>query len=384
MLMQKDSSSSRLSLVPESVTLRLLDRIHELRKKGKKVILLNKGEPENPPPYASEFTKMALDQGLVHMPPISGLPELAEAIAETLSEDDKQIQLEPRSEIVITPGSKFAAFIAVASVIEQGDEVILPDPIFPPLRDMVTVLGGKAVQVKLDEDSNFELDVGTLERSITERTKMIILNYPNSPTGASIGEKQLRNVLEIARQKKIIVLADEIYEKIIFEKKHTHVLSFSDYREITMMTSGFTKTYGMSGWRIGYLITNQRLAQRALTVLRNSTTFCPAFTQKAAEMVMRDPRTKDFIGRNLRDYREKRDFLLKEFRSIDGMNVVTPDGSFYLFPSIAGTRVPSSSVFAEKLLSDYGVAVLPGNAFNPWWDDHLRISCNGRHRICRG
>ena len=367
--------SSRLSSVPDSVTLKLLDRIHELRRQGRKVILLNKGEPENPPPFATEFTKRALDDGLIHMPPTAGLPELTEAIAETLVEDDNKIQIDPKSEIIVTPGSKFAAFIGVASILEQGDEVILPDPIFPPLRDMVTVLGGRAVQVKLEEGKNFELNVAKIEEKITPRTKMIILNYPNNPTGISIDRKKLLDVLEVARERNLVVLADEIYEKIVFEKPHAHILSFTDYGERTMMTSGFTKTYGMSGWRLGYLVTSKELAGRALKVLRNSTTFVPAFIQKAGAMVMRDPRTKDFIRENLNNYKQKRDLLLKEFRSIPGMTVVTPGGSFYLFPSIAGTPLRSSSVFAERLLADYGVAVLPGSAFNPWWDDHMRISC---------
>lgn|SRR5487761_370997 len=367
-------NNARIDTVPESVTLKLLDRIQELRAKGKKIILLNKGEPENPPSYAVELTKKALDDGNIRMTSTSGLLELRQAVAKVLEDDDPAIRVDPSSEIIITPGSKFAAFLGVASTVQEGDEVLLPDPIFPPLRDIVSILGGKPIEVRLDEKDGFHHYFEKFEAKITKKTKMIVINYPNNPTGATLEKRDIERLLEIAEEHDLLVLADEIYEKIVFDTAHKHILSFPEYRKRTMMTSGFTKTYGMGGWRLGYLVTNQQLAERALKVLRNSITFMPAFVQKAGALVMGDPRSRLFISQNLETFRIKRDYFVKELNKISGISVVPPAGSFYLFPNISGLGI-SSATLAEKLIVEEGIAVLPGNAFNPWWDDHIRISC---------
>lgn len=365
------STSSRVRSLPTSPILKVIDLAKELERKGEKIIHFEKGEPEfRTPEHILKAIKDALDGGYTKYMPSQGLLELREAIAQKL--EDEGIGTDPRSEILVTPGGKHALYLAITSLLEEGDEVLIPEPFFPAYRDITLIAGGQPMFVPFKEEDSFQLPREDLASRVTKRTKMMILNYPGNPTGWVPSRQELGEILDVAVDNDIFVLSDEIYERFVFDGlEHHHALSFDDAREHVVMLNSFSKTYGMTGFRLGYIVAEKDLISQMLKHQQNSITCVSGFIQMAGIAALRGP--QGFIEEKVETYRRRRDYAVDRLNKIDGVSCTKPRGAFYVFPNISRLGV-SSEELADRILREAGVATVPGTALGDSWDTHLRIS----------
>lgn len=352
--------SSRLDQVEESATLRIADLTNELKKKGKDILSFSLGEPDfNTPQHIIDAAKKALDSGKTHYAPSLGIPELRDAIAEKLRNENK-IDVTSKT-VMVTPGAKQAIFELCFSLLEEGDEVILLEPAWVSYDACIKMSGAKTVWVKSNEDGSIPQD---FSRHITRKTRLIILNSPNNPSGAVMDTKDLKMVADIASDSDIFVLSDEIYEKIIYDTKHVSIGSMIPERTITV--NGFSKAYAMAGWRIGYVTAPKPVFQNMVKVQQHTISSPTTFAQYGALAALTGP--QDCVERMCSQFKARRDMVVKGLRDI-GLECMTPGGAFYAWPRVEG----NSETMAEKFL-DAGVGLTPGSAFGPDSNDHLRMS----------
>ena len=352
--------SSRLDQVEESATLRLADMTNELKKQGKDIISFNLGEPDfNTPKHIIEAAKKAMESGKTHYAPAAGIPELREAIASKFKKDNK-LDVTAK-DVLVTPGAKQAVFYTCFGLLEEGDEAIVFDPGWVSYDACVKLSGGKTVWVKSNEDGSVPHD---LAKYVTKKTKLIIINSPNNPSGAVLGTKDLKLVADIAKDNNINVLSDEIYEKIVYDVKPVSIGTMIPERTITI--NGFSKAYAMAGWRIGYVTAPKPLFQNFLKLQQHTVTSPTTFVQFGALAAMTGP--QDSVEDMCRQFKIRRDFVISGFREM-GLKCEMPQGAFYAWPKVDG----SSEKWAEKFL-EAGVGLTPGSAFGPNSDDHLRMS----------
>ena len=352
--------SSRLDQVEESATLRLADLTNELKKQGKDIISFNLGEPDfNTPAHIIEAAKKAMESGKTHYAPAAGLPELREAIASKFKKDNA-LDVTAK-DVLVTPGAKQAVFYTCFALLESGDEAIVFDPGWVSYDACIKLSGGKTVWVKSNDDGSIPRD---LSKFVTKKTKLIIINSPNNPSGAVLGKKDLELVADIAKDRGIYVLSDEIYEKIIYGVKPTSIGTMIPERTITI--NGFSKAYAMAGWRIGYLSAPKPVFKDFLKLQQHTVTSPTTFVQYGALAALTGP--QDSVGEMCRKFRERRDMVISGFREM-GLKCEMPEGAFYAWPKVEG----SSEKWAEKFL-EAGVGLTPGSAFGPQSDDHLRMS----------
>ncbi len=362
--------AKRMSRLGTESAFEVLARAKALEAQGKEVIHLEIGEPDfDTPDNIREAAVKAIWDGYTHYGPAQGLPELREAIARVVGKE-KGIEVSP-DEVVVTPGAKPIMFFAMLALVDEGDEVIYPNPGFPIYESVIEFLGAKAVSLKLEEEREFRFDAQELLKLVTPKTKMIIINSPQNPTGGVLSLKDLEAIAEVARKHNIWVLSDEVYSKILYEGQHVSIASLPGMREHTIVLDGYSKTYAMTGWRLGFGIMPKELAA-ALTQLQINATSCTcSFTQVAGiEGITGD---QSAAQKMVEEFRRRRDVIVEGLNNIPGIKCLNPKGAFYVFPNIQGTGLNSSEL-SDLLLNEAGVAVLPGTAFGKFGEGYLRLS----------
>ncbi|CAN5862520.1 pyridoxal phosphate-dependent aminotransferase [soil metagenome] len=345
-------------------------RARALEATGRDVIHLEIGEPDfDTPQNIRAAAKQALDDGWTHYGPALGLPQLREAIANDASRR-KRFPVDPAN-VVVTPGAKPIMFIALMALVEPGDEVIYPDPGFPIYESMTRYAGGTPVPIGLRMENDFRMDPAEIRQKVTDRTRLIIFNSPHNPTGAVLSEEDVRAIADIARERDITVLADEIYGRIVYEGEHHSIAAQPGMPERTIVLDGFSKTFAMTGWRLGYAIVPPALLDAYSKLIINSVSCTSSFSQIAAAEALTGPQAA--VDAMLEEFRVRREMVVEGLNRIPGFRCAEPAGAFYVFPSVADTGL-SGAALAERLLYDGGVCVLAGTAFGQVGRDHLRIS----------
>lgn len=353
-----------------SATVALPDKARALRQAGVDVIDLSEGEPYfDTPEKIKVAAKEALDEGFVHYISSAGLKELRQAIAEKLKTENKIDVKE--SEVIVTVGAKQALFTAFLTVLNPGDEVLIPEPGYVSYQAMVIVPGGKPVSVSLLETRDFRLDEEEIKEKITEKTKVVILNSPNNPVGAVFPKEDLKMIADVAKDHNLLVITDEIYEKIIYDEvRHYSIASFPEMKDRTITINGFSKAYSMTGWRLGYVAANKEIIDNMLKVQQHSVTHPTSFVEKAGIVALRE--CEEEVKSMVKAYKERRDYFVNELNKIDKLSCWLPKGAFYAFPKIVETKLCSEE-FAEYLLKEAQVLAVPGTAFGDLGRGYMRM-----------
>ena len=345
-------------------------RARDLEATGRDVIHLEIGEPDfDTPANIRAAAQRALDDGWTHYGPALGLPVLREAIA--LDASRRKRFPVSAEQVVVTPGAKPIMFYAIMALIDEGDEVIYPDPGFPIYESMARFVGATAVPLPLRQKHEFRLDPDELGRLVSPRTRMIIFNSPANPTGGVIPRDELERIAAIAIEHDLVVLADEIYGRIVYEGEHISIASLPGMAERTIVLDGFSKTYAMTGWRLGYAILPERLVTPFSKLIINSVSCTSAFSQIAAAEALLGP--QDEVEAMVREFGARRELVVDGLNAIPGFDCLRPQGAFYVFPDVSGTGLTGAEL-ADKLLYEAGVSVLAGTAFGQVGRDHVRIS----------
>jgi aspartate/methionine/tyrosine aminotransferase len=349
----------------------VLAKAKKLEAQGKDIIHLEIGEPDfDTPKNVINAGINALSSGHTHYTPASGIPELREAIA-THVRSYKNVPATVE-DIVVVPGGKPIMFFTILAMINPGDEVIYPNPGFPIYESVIKYSGGKAVPIPLREENQFRLDVKELASLITPKTKMLILNSPQNPTGGYLNKEDIEAVADIVRDKNIFVLSDEIYDRMIYsDEKPLSIASLPGMKDWTIILDGFSKAYAMTGWRIGYGVMHKELAARITQLMINSNSCTAAFTQMAALEALTGP--QDEVINMVAEFKKRRDIMVNGLNSIEGISCLSPAGAFYVFPNIQSFG-KSSKEIADYLLNEAGVACLGGTAFGSYGEGYLRLS----------
>lgn len=369
--MMRPPIAKRMEFLGTETAFEVLARAKALERQGKEIIHLEIGEPDfDTPRNIKEAAIRALNAGFTHYVPAAGIPELREAIAEHISET-RNIDVDP-DEVVVTPGAKPIMFFSVLACVNPGEEVMYPDPGFPIYSSVVNFVGAKPVPIPLREENDFRVDVEHLRKSITNKTRMLILNYPENPTGGILTHSDLETIAEaLAERDDIIVLSDEVYNSIIYEGKHESLASLPGMKEKTIILDGFSKRYAMTGWRLGYGVMRRELAERVTQLMINSNSCTCAFVQMAGVEALKGP--QDEVERMVAEFRRRRDVIVSGLNKMRGISCREPKGAFYVFPNITGTGMDCRRL-ADYLLSEAGVAVLPGTSFGDFGEGYLRLS----------
>jgi len=337
------------------------------------VIRLELGEPDfETPKFIREAAKKAMDKGYTHYTAIAGIPELREAIAEKLREENG-IEADPEKEILVTCGGYHAIFAIFNVLLNPGDEVILTDPAWSAYYSVAKFVNAKIIYCPLHEDRGFKPDVGELENKITDKTKLIVLNTPQNPTGAVLDRKTLEEIADIIGKRNVILLSDEVYEKIIFDgEKHFSIASIPDVREKVITVFSFSKTYAMTGWRVGYVIANSTFTEHLKKVVSISTVCASSIAQYAALAALKGP--QDAVREMVKEYGNRRNLIVSELNKINGVKCFKPKGAFYVFPDFSKISKDSMSL-AMYILEKARVVTVPGVIFGPEiGEGHLRMS----------
>jgi aspartate aminotransferase len=355
-----------------SGTVEVSDKVREMKRKGIDIIHFGSGDPDfDTPAHIREAAEKALRDGLTHYVESRGILELREAISEKLARENG-ITADPGSEIIVTPGGKHAVFCSILTLCNPGDEVIILDPSYVSYEPCVQIAGAHPVKVPLKEERHFRVTSEEIEKIITPRSKGIIVNSPNNPTGAVFEEKEIRAIASIAQKHDLFVISDEVYETLIFDgKRNLSIGSLPGMAERTITVNAFSKTYAMTGWRLGYFAGPKPIMSEAFKVYQHSMTCAPSFIQKAGVAALRGP--QEPVRQMAAEFERRRNILAQEFAKIPGLTFVEPEGTFYIFPNISFTRLGSVD-FAHFLLEAGRVAVTPGIGFGEAFDGYVRIA----------
>ncbi len=365
-----ESISSRIAKVNPSLTLAVTNQAKAMIAKGEEVYALAGGEPEvDTPDYIKAAAIQAIQEGRTKYTPAGGILELREAIAAKLMVDNN-LEFDAK-QICLTAGAKMACFNAILAVVEEGDEVIIPSPYWVSYPEMVRLAGGVPVVVETMESTGWKMTAQQFEEAMTPATKMVILNSPGNPTGAVYTERELREIGDIALGEEIVILSDEIYEKLIYgDAKHVSIASLSDdLRDLTITVNGFSKCYSMTGWRLGYTAAPKAFADAIDKIQNHTVSNATTFAQYGALAALQGDQT--FIEDLRGEYDVKRQFMLARLKAISNIRVVEPQGAFYFFVYTGSMGLKSLNL-CDKLLSRYKVAAVPGVAFG--YDEGIRLS----------
>jgi aspartate aminotransferase len=350
-----------------------------LEAQGRHIVHLEIGEPDfDTPGNIREAAKKALDDGWTHYGPPLGQPKLREAIAQE-SMRFRGIEVDPAN-VVVTPGAKPIMYYAILALVDEGDEVIYPDPGFPIYESMTRFTGGTPVPYALREENDFRLDPDELRSLVTPKTKMIIFNSPHNPTGGVLAREDIEAIADIARENdNITVLADEIYGRGVFEGEHVSIASLPDMMDRTIILDGFSKAWAMTGWRLGFAVLPPALVDPFSKLIINSVSCTSSFEQIAAVEALNGP--QDEVARFLEEFRARRQIVVDGLNAIPGIRCRMPHGAFYVFPNVSGTGMNGTEM-ADRLLYEGGVCTLSGTAFGQVGKDHIRISyANSRENL---
>jgi aspartate aminotransferase len=362
--------AGRMSRLGTETAFEVLNRARALEKQGKEIIHLEIGEPDfDTPANVVQAGVEALHKGWTHYGPAAGLPELRQAIAEYVSRT-RNIQVSSE-EVVVVPGGKPIIFFMMLALIEAGDEVIYPNPGFPIYESMVHYSIGKAIPIPLREDRDFSIDTKELASLISDKTKLIILNSPHNPTGGVLTKKDIFEIAEAIGDRNIMILSDEIYSRLIYDGESFSIMSVPGFKERTVLLDGFSKTYAMTGWRLGYGVMRPDLAVSISRLVTNSTSCTASFTQIAGIEALRGDQSS--VDKMNAEFRLRRDAFVAGLNEIKGFSCRIPKGAFYAFPNITKTGWPAKKL-ADALLDQAGVACLSGTAFGEYGEGYLRFS----------
>ncbi len=369
-MIELDAVAVRALRLEPSPTLSIAEKARRLQAQGHKIVKLDIGEPDfDTPSFIVEAAIEALKSGATHYTSSRGIPELRHAISEFYGRV-LNVDVDPERELIVTPGSKFALYSAIQIIVDEGDEVIILTPAWPTYKSCVKLAGGRIIEVPCM--SSGRLDEELLKESITSRTKLLIVNSPNNPTGEVLPPSDLKILVDLAQDHDFFIISDEVYRFIVYDEvKPYTMLSFPEIRDKLVVVDGFSKTWAMTGWRLGFAVAPSELI-RYMNMMQQNATTCPtSFVQYAAIKALSEP--LDSIKYMIDEYNRRRLYIVNELNSVDGIKCNLPKGAFYVFPDISGLSIDSEQ-FAEKLLTKAHVCVLPGISFGLGGEHHIRIS----------
>jgi aspartate aminotransferase len=362
--------ATRMARLGTETAFEVLVKAKALEAQGRDIIHLEIGEPDfDTPSNIVEAGCDALRKGFTHYGPSAGMMELREVIAQHVSET-RRVNVTP-DEVVVVPGGKPIIFFSILALAEDGDEIIYPNPGFPIYESMINYVGAKGVPIRLREELEFRLDVDELASMINERTKLLILNSPQNPTGGVLTKEDIASIARAIGDRNIMVLSDEIYSRLIFEGEHHSIMSIDGMKERTILLDGFSKTYAMTGWRMGYGVMRADLATHISRLMTNSNSCTASFTQIAGIEALCG--SQDVVDAMRAKFQKRRDVMVAGLNKIKGFSCRVPHGAFYVFPNITKTGWPSKKL-ADALLEDARVAALSGTAFGDFGEGYLRFS----------
>ncbi len=362
--------ANRMSRLGTETAFVVLARAKELEIKGKEIIHLEIGEPDfdTPRNIIDEAIK-ALNNHWTHYGPSAGLDVLRKAIVDEIKRT-RGMTIKPEN-VVVTPGGKPIMFFSILALVNEGEEVIYPNPGFPIYESIINFIGAKPVAVRLREENQFRLDVDELKSLVTSKTRMIIINSPHNPTGSMLDYDDLRQIAELAIERDIYVLSDEIYGRTTYDAKHHSILTFAGMPERTVLLDGFSKTYAMTGWRLGYGVMPEDLAVQVAKLQTNCNSCTASFSQIAGVEALRGDQSE--VNRMVAEFRKRRDVIVNGLNKIRGFSCLMPQGAFYVFPNVTKLGLKSSEL-ADRLLHEAGVAALSGTSFGAYGEGYLRFS----------
>lgn len=362
--------AKRLQGVRGEGAFEVLVKARELERQGRSIVHMEIGEPDFPTPaHIIEAGKNALDAGYTKYGATQGDPELREVIAKYLS-DTRGIEVGPQN-VVVTPGGKPNLFFPLVALLEPGDEALYPNPGFPIYESVIRLCGATPVPLPLVEERGFSLDLDMLRDGLSDRTKLLILNSPQNPTGGVIPEADIRAIADMVRDRDIIILADEIYSRIYFEEKPFSITSLPGMLEKTILLDGFSKTYSMTGWRMGYAAMPKWLVDAVCLLMVNCVSHTASFTQRAGIAALTGP--QDAVDTMVAEFKKRSEVIVNGLNAIPGFRCTKTGGAFYAFPNISETGI-SSKELADRILKEAGVACLDGASFGKYGDGYLRFS----------
>jgi aspartate/methionine/tyrosine aminotransferase len=362
--------AQRMSRLGTESAFEVLAKARALERQGKHIIHLEIGEPDFPSPrHVIEAGKQALDEGWTKYGPTPGFPEFREIIAQYVSRT-RGIPVSVEN-VCVVPGGKPIMTLSMTALLEPGDEVIYPDPGFPIYASVINFLGATPVPIPVVESRGFSFDLDALAARLSARTKLVILNSPANPTGGVIARDDLAAIADMLRDRDVMILSDEIYSRIWYETQPVSITAFAGMAEKTIILDGFSKTYSMTGWRLGYGVMPAWLAEAVNLLTVNSNSCTASFTQRAGMAALEGP--QDCVNEMVAEFRRRRDVMVAGLNRIPGFRCALPAGAFYAFPNITGTGL-SSRDLANRLLDEAGVACLSGTAFGQYGDGYLRFS----------
>jgi aspartate/methionine/tyrosine aminotransferase len=363
--------AERMQRIGNETAFDVLVRARALEAKGRSVVHLEIGEPDFPtPPHIVEAAKQALDEGWTHYGPTQGLSELRSVIAQHVSQT-RRIDVGPEH-VCVVPGGKPILFFPMLALLEPGDEVIYPNPGFPIYESMIQFLGATPVPIPLIEERSFSFDLNVLRDQLSDRTRMLILNSPQNPTGGVIPAEDIEEIASLVAERDLIVLSDEIYSRIYYTAESpVSIASLPGMKEKTIILDGFSKTYAMTGWRIGYGVMPEWLVDAVNKLMVNSNSCTASFTQRAAISALTGP--QDEVEDMVQEFRRRRDAFCAALNQVPGFRCAIPGGAFYAFANVKLTGVPSHEL-ADLLLNEAGVACLDGGGFGKYGEGYLRFS----------
>ena len=362
--------AQRMTRLGTETAFEVLAKARLLEAEGMDVVHLEIGEPDfDSPSNIVEAGKDALDDGFTHYGPSPGFPGLRDRIAQEIR-DTRGVHV-TGDNVVVTPGGKPIMFFLIMALVDRGDEVLYPNPGFPIYESMINFVGGVPVPMQLYESKEFNIDIDEIEGKITDRTKLMIINSPNNPCGSVMSKDDLECLAQLAIDNDIAVLSDEIYSGFLYEGEHHSISSFPNMRERTIILDGFSKSYAMTGWRIGYGVMPLELVEPISRLVTNSVSCTAGFTQVAALAALNGSR--EDVYSMVAEFKKRRSIIVDGLNSIEGIRCPLPKGAFYAFPNVEETGM-SSRRFADDLLTEAGVACLPGESFGQYGDGFVRFS----------
>lgn len=372
--------AQRMQHLGTETAFEVLARAKALEAQGREIIHLEIGEPDfDTPQNIKDAAVKALGDGFTHYGPSAGMPDVREAFAEYIARD-RGVEVSP-AQVVVTPGAKPVIFFTALALLDPGDEVIYPNPGFPIYESMVDYIGAKRVPIPLRESHGFAFDPDELESLVTDRTRLVIINSPQNPTGGVLPKETLARLAKLAVERDFVVLADEIYSKIIYEGDHNTIYSFDGMPERTVILDGHSKTYAMTGWRLGFGVFPEPLAEKVAKLMTNSVSCTASFVQKAGVEALQGP--QDDVRRMVEEFRARRDLIVDGLNDIAGIHCHRPLGAFYVFPNITETGRTSKEM-ENLLMNEAGVAVLAGTSFGQYGEGYIRLSyANSQENIRR-
>lgn len=361
--------AERMKLIPPSGTVSMLEKAKKMVREGRKVLHLGVGEPDfDTPEHIKKAAYHALKNGFTHYTSSKGILELRDAISKDLGK--RGVDVDPSNEILVTPGAKHAVYCACLATLNQGNEVLVVSPSWTTFYICIQAAEAKPVEVPTEED--YSLNEELLKERVTNRTKMILINSPNNPTGGVLTGKEINVIADLAKDYDLLVLSDEIYDRIVYEGfKPVSIASLNEMRDRTITINGFSKTYAMTGWRLGYAAANNEIIE-AMQRIQQATTTCPAsFIQMAGLKALKGP--QNCVERMVKEYAERRKVIVKELNEIPKITCPMPKGAFYVFPDFSSLNMSSKEI-AEELLNKEGVCTTAGSVFGSFGEGHIRFS----------